>query len=141
MQPKKNGEGKIKKFDNLSTGEYMVKSFKLKETQFGLRVYVEVDDFYLVLPARFFDKINSVQQLDELNENKFKMVYNGKNKDEFNKLMIDFIPLMDDATNNEDDGDTASEDDNRETDRKRKLVKRGAGASSSKVPKKKKSNM
>lgn len=127
----KKSAGKIKKFDDLSIGEYFVKSFKLKETQFGLRVYVEIDDFYLVLPARFSDKVNSVEQLEEINENKFKMIYKGKNKDEYNKLMIDFVPLKDqDAI---DGVESTSENDDSEPQVKRKAVKRKLGASSSKV--------
>lgn len=134
----KSIDGKIKKFDNLSIGEYFVKSFKLKETQFGLRVYVEIDDFYLVLPARFSDKINSTEQLEELNENKFKMVYKGKNKDEFNKLMIDFVQLKDaavaDNSNAPNDEENVSEDDDdEEFDRKRRSTKRKGGDVSSKV--------
>lgn len=88
----KSGE-KIKKFDDLTQGTYLVKSFKLKDTTFGLRLYVQIDDFYLVLPPRYTDKINSDEQLQELNGGKFKMIYHGKNKDEYNKLMIDFKPL------------------------------------------------
>lgn len=86
-------EAKVKKFDNLNLGEYVVKSFKLKETNFGLRVFVEVDNFYLTLPPRFSDKINSAEQIAELNEKKFKMIYGGKDVDEFNKLIIDFVQL------------------------------------------------
>lgn len=86
-------EARVKKFDHLQIGEYIVKSFKLKETTFGLRVFVEIDDFYLCLPPRFSDKINSSEQIDELNGKKFKMVYGGKNVDEFNKLIIDFKPV------------------------------------------------
>lgn len=135
-----NAEGRIKKFDNLPIGEYLVKSFKLKVTQFGLRVYVEIDDFYVVLPARFSDKINSAEQLEELNGNKFKMVYKGKNKEEFNKLMIDFVPLKENAVkpNSNNGEDSASEDDDDgDYERKRDVNKRKSGAGPSKVLNKK----
>lgn len=103
----KSGE-KIKKFDDLAKGVYLVKSFKLKETTFGLRLYVQIDDFYLILPPRYTDKINSADQLKELNGGKFKMIYGGKNKDEFNKLMIDFQPLKEDENTTV---DSASDED------------------------------
>lgn len=86
-------EARVKKFDNLKIGEYVVKSFKLKDTTFGLRVFVEIDDFYLSLPPRFSDKINSSEQIVELNGKKFKMIYGGKDLEEFNKLIIDFVQL------------------------------------------------
>lgn len=89
---------KVKKFENLDHGTYLVKSFKLKDTPYGLRLFVQIDDFYLILPPRYTDKINSDEQLKELNDGKFKMIYRGKNKDEFNKLMIDFKPLMEDES-------------------------------------------
>lgn len=103
---------KIKRFDDLENGEYIVKSFKLKDTPYGLRVHVEIDNFYLSLPPRFSDKINSVEQIAQLNAKKFKMIYGGKNAEEFNRLIIDFLPLKDDgadAQNNEED--SALEDD------------------------------
>lgn len=103
--------GKVKKFDNLAPGEYLVKSFKLKETNFGLKLYVQINDYYLVLPQRYADKINSDEQLKEINEKKYKMVYKGKNKDEFNKLMIDFVALKSDeniASDSDSDEDDVS---------------------------------
>lgn len=75
-----------------------VKSFKLKNTPYGLRLHVQVDNFYLSLPPRFSDKINSDEQLAELNSNKLKMIYGGKNAEEFNMLIIDFVPLTDVGT-------------------------------------------
>lgn len=83
-------ETKIKKFDSLENGEYTVKSFKLKDTNFGLRVFAEIDNFYLSLPPRFSDKINSEEQIAEINSKKWKMTYGGKDAAEFNKLIIDF---------------------------------------------------
>lgn len=81
---------KIKKFDSLQHGAYTVKTFKLKDTNFGLRVFVEIENFYLSLPQRFSDKINSEEQIAELNSKKWKMIYGGKDAAEFNKLIIDF---------------------------------------------------
>lgn len=96
---------KSKRFDDLKIGEYLVKTFKLKEFPFGLRLLVEIDNFYLILPPRFSDKINSEQQLAEINAKKFKMVYGGKDPGEFNKLIIDFVLLSDRGgiQSNEDD--------------------------------------
>lgn len=89
----KRDESKTVKFDNLKVGEYFVKSFSLKENQYGLQVYVEIADFFIILPKRFSDKINSSEQIDELNLKKFKMTYHGKNVKEGNRVMLDFKPL------------------------------------------------
>lgn len=114
----------VKKFDNLVIGDYLVKSFQLKDTKFGLRVFVEIDDFYLILPARFSDKINSKEQLEELNDQKWKMEYRGKNKDEFGKLMIDFKLLNDESAAD----DTSSDGDDGHPRRVRKPIKRKSDA-------------
>lgn len=111
---------KIKRFDDLENGEYVVKSFKLKETPFGLRVFVEINNFYLSLPPRFSDKINSVDQIAELNVKKFKMVYGGKNAEEFNKLILDFVPLKDgDGVGNQNNEDDSEEEEDAQPRRKR----------------------
>lgn len=112
-------QARVKKFDSLEVGEYIVKSFKLKETNFGLRVYVEIDDFYLSLPPRFSDKINSAEQIDDINDKKFKMIYKGKNPEEFNKLMIDFeLVKVHDAQIIEDEDEIESTDEEFEFTRK-----------------------
>lgn len=102
---------KIKKFENLDRGTYLVKSFELKETPFGLRLFVKIDDFGLILPPRYSDKINSDEQLKELNDGKFKMIYRGKNKDEYNKLMIDFKSLGEDEAPGNDSSSSSSDDE------------------------------
>lgn len=110
---------RMKRFDDLQVGTYIVKSFQLKETTFGLRVVVEIDNFYLTLPPRFSDKMNSEEQILELNAKKWTMVYGGKNASEFNKLIIDFKPLKDskrlnqtnDEEDDDEDGDSAEEND------------------------------
>lgn len=119
-------EPKIKRFDDLENGEYVVKLFKLKETPFGLRVLVQINNFYLSLPPRFSDKINSVDQIAELNTKKFKMVYGGKNAEEFNKLILDFVPLKDGV------GNQNNEDDSEEEGDAQPRRKRSYGQSSSK---------
>lgn len=83
-----------KRFDDLAVGTYIVKSFKTKNTMYGLRVLVEIDDFHLSLPPRFSDKINSEEQIEELNAKKWKMIYGGKDVAEFNKLILDFKPIV-----------------------------------------------
>lgn len=114
---------KIKRFDDLENGEYIVKSFNLKDTPYGLRVFVEVENFYLTLPPRFSDKINSAEQIAELNAKHFKMVYGGKNAAEFNRLIIDFVELKDVEERETDEDDSAVEEfDENKRKSKRKLT-------------------
>lgn len=122
---------RIKKFDDLENGEYIVKSFKLKDTPYGLRVLVEVDNFYLTLPPRFSDKINSAEQIAELNAKNFKMVYGGKNAEEFNRLIIDFVALKDVKGRETDEDDSAAE----ESDAAKRKTKRKSTPTSSKKSK------
>lgn len=83
-------EPSFKKFSDLPYGSYTVKKFVLKDTNFGLRLLVLVDDFYLTLPQRFSDKISKAGQVEELNQRKFRLVYGGKDQQNFNMLKIDF---------------------------------------------------
>lgn len=129
-------ESKLKKFDNLAPGEYLVKTFSLKKTVFGLRLCAEIDDFYLNLPPRYTDKVNSDEQLDDINSKQWKMVYSGKNRDQGNKLMIDFEPVIpdpQDSTNDDEDDDVEQFG----PEQLRKSLKRKMGESSSKMLKKK----
>lgn len=102
---------KVKKFENLDRGTYLVKSFDLKDTPFGIRLFVKIDDFNIILPQRYSDKINSDDQLKELNDGKYKMIYRGKNKDEYNKLMIDFKPLGESETMANDSSSSSDDED------------------------------
>lgn len=87
---------RYKRFGDLDVGTYIVKSFKIKNGDYGLRVLVEIDNFYMTLPLRFSDKINSEEQVAELNAKKWKMVYGGKNANEFNRLILNFKPIVED---------------------------------------------
>lgn len=83
-----------KKFDDLEIGDYTVSAFKLEEhARFGLKLHVYVDDFYLILPSRFADKINQQSQVDELNNQAIKLVYGGKDAGRFNRLKLDFVQV------------------------------------------------
>lgn len=119
---------RIKRFDDLAVGTYIVKSFKMKNTMYGLRVLVEIDNFHLSLPPRFSDKINSEEQIEELNVKKWKMVYGGKDAEEFNKLILDFIPIVEDELIE----DSATEEESQSTVVIRKRRSEGSTSKSTK---------
>lgn len=87
-------EAYYKKFSDLPTGSYTVKRFHLKETNFGLRLLVEIEDFYLTLPQRFSEKINTQEQVKEINRGKWRLAYGGKDIANYNKLKIDFNTIV-----------------------------------------------
>lgn len=62
----------------------------MRDTTYGRKLTVDIDDFYVTLPPRFSDKINTADQIAELNKQKFRMEYAGKSVDEHNMLKIDF---------------------------------------------------
>lgn len=93
----------VKKFDDLAIGEYIPKLFKLADTNYGLKIYVSIDDFWIMLPTRYSDKINSDEQIRELNNTKFKMIYSGKDQNQGNRVMLKFKPLDDDEDGSSDD--------------------------------------
>lgn len=69
-----------KSFSELNVGEYEIKKFALVETKFGLKVQVFIEDFYVFLPTRFTNRINTQKQIDDLNKIPSKMIYNGRDK-------------------------------------------------------------
>lgn len=90
------GYGISKKFEELEIGDYKIKCFELVKTKkFGVRLIVRMEDFFVWLPPRFSDKINSNQLLVDMNkkasENNFYMRYNGKDIDQHGKILLDFI--------------------------------------------------
>lgn len=131
----KRVDSNVKKFDNLKVGEYFVKSFSLKENQYGLQVYVEIDDFFIILPKRFSDKINSHEQIEELNSKKFKVVYHGKNAKEGNRVMLDFTPL-DEQSEMVDGSELDSDEDAPLKPLKRKGPYEGNSSAATKKPRK-----
>lgn len=84
----------LKRFDELETGKYKIKKFEIFETKYGKRLTVHCDDFFVYLPKRFSDAINSSELLNVLNEkaenSDYFMEYNGKDKNRKNLLLLSF---------------------------------------------------
>lgn len=83
-------EVSYKKFADLPIGSYTVKKFALKQTNYGVRLFVYIEDFYLTLPQRYSDKINTEAHVQEMNRIGTKLIYGGKEPGEFGALKIDF---------------------------------------------------
>lgn len=83
-----------KKFCDLPIGSYAVRRFLLKETPYGLRLHAEIEDFYLALPKRFSDQINTQEQVEEINRERWQLVYGGRDTTDCRKLKIDFNVII-----------------------------------------------
>lgn len=99
----------IKPFDDLKVGTYSVDSFSMKNTRYGKRIFVNIEDFCVVLPPRFMERINKPQQIDNLNAEHYNMIYRGKDKNQKDLLLLSFVEAVDDTNDNATvDGERAS---------------------------------
>lgn len=95
----------IKKFDDLAVGTYSVDSFSMKDTRYGRRIFVNIEEFCVVLPVRFMERVNKQKQIDELNAQRFNMVYKGKDIARRNLLLLSFNEIRDSTDGGDDDDD------------------------------------
>lgn len=79
-----------KNFSDLPLGSYTVKKFHLKDSDFGMKLLVEVEDFYLTLPKRFRDKITTEAQVEEINRSRWRITFGGRDPGNFSRFKIDF---------------------------------------------------
>lgn len=112
----------IQSFDNLPVGTYAVTRFRLKETKFGQRVFVEIDDFCVVLPPRFSENIYSQAQIVELNKNKMKMIFKGKYEEKNNLVCVKFKRLNERSDSSEEEEDLPTKKKKKNTDRTESLI-------------------
>lgn len=76
-------------FDKLPLGEHKVADFHKVSTQFGPRIRVSVDDqHYMFLPERL-SSLNA-ETLKKLNQKPRIMVYSGKDRENNDRLNIEF---------------------------------------------------
>lgn len=80
---------KFASFKDLSPGEYIVNKFSLVNTMFGERIRIDLHDTYMYLPEGFLKKL-STKLLDDLNRSPKIMVYQGKDAENHNALILDF---------------------------------------------------
>lgn len=80
----------FKNFEQLEVGEYAVEKFELVDTKFGCKLRVKTKDFYICLPDRFAEFINTEEQVNELNGNDTTMKFNGKDQKNKNKILLEF---------------------------------------------------
>lgn len=73
------------KFQNISElreGDYAIDAFRLIKTKFGLRLGVLIRRNIVFLPCRFAKHISSQEDVDELNQTRYIMKYDGMLRDQ-----------------------------------------------------------
>lgn len=83
------GSKAYQSFQNLPTGDYIVNHFSTVNTPHGERIRIDCDEFYMLLPERFFNLLNQ-EKLDTLNSSPKVMVYGGKDHLNRSRLILEF---------------------------------------------------
>lgn len=79
-----------KSFKDINIGEYNINRFAVVDCQFGKRIRIDLDEFFMYLPERFV-KFLTDADIDQLNEAVPKvMVYSGKDAENKDRLILDF---------------------------------------------------
>lgn len=86
-----------KNFNDLEKGEYEVKSFSIRQMSFGLCVCAYFEDFYVALPDRFMQQVGQRKKIEELNSEKYLMIFAGKIATRQNFVDVDFIKITSDV--------------------------------------------
>lgn len=94
----------------MENGKYKAKYFEIKSTEFGDRVHVYIDDFYIILPERFNKKINQQSHIEQLNKMNLNLVFNGKDKQCYNFLQLSFEECANDEKTDKDKSDEDDEE-------------------------------
>lgn len=76
-------------FKDLAPGEYIIKTFTVVDTTHGRRVRIDLADTYMYLPERFAIALTESAVL-ELNKTPKVMVFQGKDKNDRDRLILDF---------------------------------------------------
>lgn len=85
---------------DLQPGRYEITRFEIRETQYGKRLVIEINQGMMFLPEKMMKKINSESAIKKLNNDRYDLVFEGK---ENNVLKFDFEKHA--ATDDEDDDD------------------------------------
>lgn len=76
-------------FKDLPVGEYIVNRFSIVDTAHGERIRIDLHDSYMFLPQSFLKLLPS-DVIEDLNKAPKVMVYNGKDVNNRNALILDF---------------------------------------------------
>ena len=80
------------KLDDLEIGKrYPIDRFELlPETKYGATIVVYIDDELVYLPKRFTKIFKTEADIEELNRQKYVLIYSGRDVKQHNKILVDF---------------------------------------------------
>lgn len=115
---------------DLEPGKYHIHKFSLRDSKFGKRVVIEIDQGYMYLPEKMYKKFNTEKAIAKLNKEDYDFVYEGKKVFTFEKHTMS-------DNENDDDDDERSDDDNDTNNRNHRNHRAGSSGVAPKRPKKK----
>lgn len=80
---------KYTNFSKLPIGEYPVQKFSLASTPHGDRIRVDLAEYFVFLPQRYYDKVD-MEKCAALNKFNYIMVFNGKENTKGERLILSF---------------------------------------------------
>lgn len=103
---------------DLQPGKYVIDYFDVRETQYGKRLVIEIDQGIIFLPERMSKKISTESAIKKLNSERYDLVYEGK---ENNVLKFDFEKHAetDDDTDTEEQQQQVNKSNKRKTNNNR----------------------
>lgn len=80
---------KYTNFGKLPIGEYPVEKFSFVSTQQGERIRVDLEDYFVFLPQRYFDNV-CAERCAVLNKHNYIMVFGGKENTKAERIILSF---------------------------------------------------
>lgn len=102
------------RMSNLDPGRYEIRKFSLRDSQYGKRLVIEVEQGYVYLPEKMLKKFNSEKEVNKLNRDRYDLVYEGNDSNKFTFEMHD---------------DSGDENDDENIDEEDSSVRKSAGTS------------
>lgn len=111
------------KFDELAPGSYAIKYFSiLKKAKHGNgpRLLVHLKEGYLILPQRVSEVFAKKDEVNKLNNGRFKFVFLGKDKTKSDRVNFRLEKNEDPVTDVSDDSDDSEENEDAPPNKKPK---------------------
>lgn len=81
----------FRSFDTLNIGSHEIQQFILRETRYGTKLAVQMNDSIYILPDRFSKNITTEAEVNELNTSRYNLIFQGRDEKKRNRLLIEFI--------------------------------------------------
>lgn len=65
---------------DLDPGRYPIQKFSIRDSKYGKRLVIEVDEGYIYLPEKMIKKFKTEAAVNKLNKERYDLVFNGKDE-------------------------------------------------------------